>query len=474
MESTGFMLSGNWCWQQVKWWKCSVKLIFLGRVHKIKEPERRAALIHVQGLHVFLTKTKKRQGVSDWPAGSSAPSGSGPPVPPAVGLSAAAPSVCPWQRSQRSCWRVRPPGCPGERAATHHKNHKPRLWTSRIRTERNKLLKLSFVCLSVSSPACRRQTARTWRSWSEGRSDVLQVCATWRWSVLLSRTVETESPAGNKQNIFHIKQKSQHLYCNSWELQTALKTQFITLFSFSCIAVISQSKEAPPTCCSKLWQPIRTSWLKGRGANTSWFRVWAEGGTWTTTITTVNPAELLEHSPGVKILHISKYISYSELIPTEDGSTRLIYFVPGTLADEIPPFIRAWDWHSELVTSWVWVFVSSWSSSEDLSHMRLYSWALTTTAWRHIDSLSTWTLCTPCHQDLWLLRTCRDPEWPAGTPPSAYHTAESDSYLHRHRHTAWLVSSLNEYGLNLKPTSVYQLPVEYVDFFLYVLNFVFQ
>lgn len=61
--------------------------------------------------------------------------------------------------------------------------------------------------------------------------------------------------------------------------------------------------------------------------------------------TTVNPAELLEHSPGVKILHISKYISYSELIPTEDGSTRLIYFVPGTLADEIPPFIRAWDWH---------------------------------------------------------------------------------------------------------------------------------
>lgn len=65
----------------------------------------------------------------------------------------------------------------------------------------------------------------------------------------------------------------------SWKLQTALKTQFITLFSFSCIAVISQSKEAPPTCCSKLWQPIRTSWLKGRGANTCWFRVWAEGGT---------------------------------------------------------------------------------------------------------------------------------------------------------------------------------------------------
>lgn len=130
---------------------------------------------------------------------------------------------------------------------------------------------------------------------------------------------------------------------------------------------------------------------------------------------------------------------------------------------------------TELVTSWVCVFVSSWSSSEDLSHMRhmwLYSWALTTTAWRHIDSLSTWTLCSPCHQDLWLPQTCQDPEWPAGTPPFAYHTAESDSYLHRH--TAWLVSSLNEYGLDLKPTSVYQLPVEYADFFLYVLNFMFQ
>ena len=56
--------------------------------------------------------------VPDWPSGSPAPSGSGPPAPPAVGLSAAAPSVCLWQRSQRSCWRARPPGCPDEPSAT--------------------------------------------------------------------------------------------------------------------------------------------------------------------------------------------------------------------------------------------------------------------------------------------------------------------------------------------------------------------
>ena len=53
------------------------------------------------------------------PAGSSAPSGSAPPGPAAGGRAAAARSVCPWRRSQGSCWCVRPPGCPGEPSAGH-------------------------------------------------------------------------------------------------------------------------------------------------------------------------------------------------------------------------------------------------------------------------------------------------------------------------------------------------------------------
>lgn len=54
--------------------------------------------------------------------------------------------------------------------------------------------------VTASSPTCLRRTGRTWTSWSADRSDALQVCVMWRWSVLLSRTVETESPAGDTQS----------------------------------------------------------------------------------------------------------------------------------------------------------------------------------------------------------------------------------------------------------------------------------
>lgn len=179
------------------------------------------------------------------PSDSSAPSGSGPLAPPAVSLSAAALSACLWLQSLHSYWCALPLGCPGElsegkkgwfRAIERRINVGIYFFTLYSYTPLHPTINCSYwptvhmhiVGAIAFSPtfvtlmylqAFLQRRGQTWKSWSEGRSDVLLGCERWRWIFPPSRTDETGSPrvqTGNTQKAKLFQYHHYSLQLGSW------------------------------------------------------------------------------------------------------------------------------------------------------------------------------------------------------------------------------------------------------------------